>query len=113
MLRETLYESVEALQADLDQWLLHYNTERPHQGYRNMGKRPIDTVDCLSGCHPGSFVVQRVSKADGSQMLDLQRDALQAAGVDARSLYDDRASGTRDDRPGLTHCLKALREGER
>jgi transposase InsO family protein len=43
-LRETLYDSVEALQADLDQWLLHYNTERPHQGYRNMGKRPIDTI---------------------------------------------------------------------
>jgi transposase InsO family protein len=44
-LRETLYESVEALQVDLDQWLLHYNTERPHQGYRNMGKRPIDTIN--------------------------------------------------------------------
>jgi transposase InsO family protein len=36
-LRETLYESVEALPADLDQWLLYHNTERPHQGYRNMG----------------------------------------------------------------------------
>jgi transposase InsO family protein len=44
-LRETFYESGEALQADLDQWLLHYNTERPHQGYRNMGKRPIDTIN--------------------------------------------------------------------
>lgn len=44
-LRETFYESVDALQVDLDQWLLHYNTERPHQGYRNMGKRPIDTIN--------------------------------------------------------------------
>jgi transposase InsO family protein len=44
-LRETFYESVEALQADLDRWLLHYNTERPHLGYRNMGKRPIDTIN--------------------------------------------------------------------
>jgi hypothetical protein len=44
-LRETFYESVEALQADLDRWLVHYNTERPHLGYRNMGKRPIDTVN--------------------------------------------------------------------
>jgi transposase InsO family protein len=44
-LRETLYDSVEALQTDLDQWLLHYNTERPHQGYRNTGKRPIDTIN--------------------------------------------------------------------
>ena len=44
-LRETFYESVDALQADLDRWLVHYNTERPHLGYRNMGKRPIDTVN--------------------------------------------------------------------
>ena len=34
-----------ALQADLDTWLVHYNTERPHRGYRNMGRRPIDTVN--------------------------------------------------------------------
>jgi DNA invertase Pin-like site-specific DNA recombinase len=48
----------------------------------------------------------RVSKADGSQVLDLQKDALLAAGVDTRNLYDDRASGIRDDRPGLTNCHK-------
>lgn len=42
--REKFYESVETLQADFDIWLKHYNTERPHQGYRNMGKRPIDTI---------------------------------------------------------------------
>jgi DNA invertase Pin-like site-specific DNA recombinase len=54
----------------------------------------------------------RVSKADGSQVTDLQRDALRAAGVDARHLYEDTASGKRDDRPGLAGCLKALREGD-
>ncbi len=43
-LRETLYESVERLQADVDAWLHHYNYERPHQGYRNMGRRPWETV---------------------------------------------------------------------
>ncbi len=42
--REQLYESVEALQQDLDQWLIHYNTERPHRGYRNMGRRPIEAI---------------------------------------------------------------------
>ena len=42
--RTTLYESVAALQADLDRWLVHYNTERPHQGYRNQGRRPVETV---------------------------------------------------------------------
>lgn len=26
-------------------WLVHYNTERQHLGYRNLGKRPLDTVN--------------------------------------------------------------------
>ena len=54
----------------------------------------------------------RVSKADGSQSTDLQRDALLAAGVDQAQLYEDQASGKREDRPGLSSCLKALREGD-
>jgi DNA invertase Pin-like site-specific DNA recombinase len=54
----------------------------------------------------------RVSKADGSQVTDLQRDALFAAGVDPRHLYEDAASGKRNDRPGLAACLKALRDGD-
>jgi len=51
----------------------------------------------------------RVSKADGSQVLDLQRDALLAVGVQPQHLYEDFASGRCDDRPGLAACLKALR----
>ncbi len=54
----------------------------------------------------------RVSKADGSQTTDLQRDALIAAHIDQAHLYEDLASGKREDRPGLTACLKALREGD-
>lgn len=54
----------------------------------------------------------RVSKADGSQGLDLQRDALLEAGVLPDHLYEDFASGKQDDRPGLIACLKALREGD-
>jgi DNA invertase Pin-like site-specific DNA recombinase len=54
----------------------------------------------------------RVSKADGSQVLDLQRDALVAAGVHERNIYSDTASGRKDDRPGLDSCLKALRPGD-
>jgi len=46
--RENFYESVDALQDDLDKWLVHYNTERPHRGYRNRGKRPYDTVLCFA-----------------------------------------------------------------
>ena len=54
----------------------------------------------------------RVSKADGSQSTDLQRDALISAGVSPAHLYEDQASGRRDERPGLTACLKALRDGD-
>ena len=43
-MRERFYDNVEALQVDLDEWLLVYNTERPHLGYRNIGRRPIETV---------------------------------------------------------------------
>ena len=43
--REKFYASVEALQVDLDTWLHRYNYERPHRGYRNMGKRPIETIE--------------------------------------------------------------------
>ncbi len=54
----------------------------------------------------------RISKADGSQALAPQKDALLAAGVEPGHLYEDRASGKRDDRPGLTACLRALRRGD-
>ena len=43
----------------------------------------------------------RVSSESDRQNTDLQRDALLAAGVDARHLFEDRASGAKDDRPGL------------
>ena len=45
-------------------------------------------------------------------MLDLQQDALLAAGVSADHIYEDKASGKKDDRPGLTACLKSLRAGD-
>ena len=47
------------------------------------------------------------------QRLDLQLDALRAAGVKERYLYSDQASGARKDRPGFLWCLHDLREGDR
>jgi len=47
----------------------------------------------------------RVSSANDRQTTDLQRDALRHAGVDARHLFEDKTSGTRDDRPGLAQAL--------
>lgn len=43
-MRHNFYDNVEALQTNLNAWLVRYNTERPHLGHRNMGRRPIVTV---------------------------------------------------------------------
>src|SRR4051794_14086946 len=50
----------------------------------------------------------RVSTED--QRLDLQKDALKAAGC--RKMFEDRASGARSERPGLTQALSHLRPGD-
>jgi len=54
----------------------------------------------------------RVSKTDGSQLVDLQHDALIKNEVQPEHIYQDFASGKRDDRPGLKACIKALRKGD-
>lgn len=54
----------------------------------------------------------RVSTENDRQSTDLQRDALLGAGVDARHLFQDRASGARDDRPGLAKALEYLQPGD-
>ncbi len=43
-LRRKLYESIEDIQQDLDDWLNHYNTERTHQGKKCCGRTPMDTL---------------------------------------------------------------------
>jgi DNA invertase Pin-like site-specific DNA recombinase len=54
----------------------------------------------------------RVSKNDGSQTLSPQRDAMLDAGVDSSRVYEDLASGRKDDRPGLTACLNLKKSVE-
>lgn len=50
----------------------------------------------------------RVSTSD--QNLDLQRDALEAAGCER--LFTDTASGAKAERPGLKEALKECRQGD-
>ena len=50
----------------------------------------------------------RVSTHD--QTTDMQMDALAEFGIDPENIYQDVASGKKDDRPALLACLKALRE---
>jgi len=54
----------------------------------------------------------RISKADDSQVLDLQIDALIESGIDKENIYTDKISGVKDKRPGLESCLKALRKDD-
>lgn len=54
----------------------------------------------------------RVSKSDGPQTMDLQRDAFLAVGADPDHMYEDKTSGNKADRPELASCLKALRAGD-
>jgi DNA invertase Pin-like site-specific DNA recombinase len=54
----------------------------------------------------------RVSSDSDRQTTDLQRDALLAAGVDERHLFSDKASGAKDDRPGLEKALEFARHGD-
>jgi transposase InsO family protein len=44
-MRETSYGSVETAQHGLDAGHVHYNTERRHLGYRNQGRRPVETIN--------------------------------------------------------------------
>ena len=54
----------------------------------------------------------RVSTDSDRQSTDLQLDALIKAGVDARHIYTDKISGSRDSRPGLKECLEYLSPGD-
>ena len=47
--REKIYESIEMLQNDLDEWLREYNESCPHSGKYCYGKTPMQTfLDSLS-----------------------------------------------------------------
>jgi DNA invertase Pin-like site-specific DNA recombinase len=79
-------------------------------GLRSGRSSPFTTASCtVTACRSA---ICRVSKADGSQSTDLQRDALRAAGMATRRLSDDGASGRLDARPRLDAALKALRRGD-
>lgn len=43
-LRRKIYESIDELQQDLDDWLDYYNNERTHQGKKCCGRTPMETL---------------------------------------------------------------------
>ena len=78
-------------------------------GLKNVRKTlsPYATIrkPVFNGYPPMLVGYMRVSSDSDRQSTDLQRDALLAAGVDARHLFEDHASGTKDDRTGLARAL--------
>ena len=54
----------------------------------------------------------RVSSDSDRQTTDLQRDALLSAGVDSRHLFEDHASGAKDDRCGLAKALEFVKSSD-
>ena len=43
--RKKIYETIEQLQNDLDEWIDHYNNERTHQGKICEGRTPMQTLE--------------------------------------------------------------------
>uniref|UniRef100_UPI00046B0575 integrase core domain-containing protein n=1 Tax=Pseudomonas sp. PH1b TaxID=1397282 RepID=UPI00046B0575 len=43
--RKKIYQSMEQLQVDLDQWIAHYNDERTHQEKMCCGRTPSETFE--------------------------------------------------------------------
>ena len=86
--------------------------ERQKTRCDNLNQHVPRRTSFLAG-EPASMLIGyvRVSKSEGSQTLEPQRDALLAAGVEPDRIYQDLASGRHDARPGLTECLKALQPG--
>lgn len=54
----------------------------------------------------------RVSTDSDRQSTDLQRDALISAGIDERHIFEDKASGAKDDRAGLAQALEYVKSGD-
>ena len=91
------------MQANLPTWL--GVNQREDEAARPRSGGPADP-------HAGRGVLTGtgvVSKADGPQWLDLQRDALETAGVDEVDVYRELPSGVRDDPVGLGSCPPCAR----
>lgn len=43
--RKKIYEDLESLQVDLDEWIRYYNCERTHQGKMCCGRTPMETLE--------------------------------------------------------------------
>lgn len=78
--RKKIYASLEQLQADLDEWMMGYNEQRPHQGRWCYGKTPMQTFrDTMSLAKekqlPGEQPPETGSQGNPSQAVALGKAA--------------------------------------
>lgn len=100
--RTKFYESVEALQADLDAWLVEYNTQRPHQGYRNRGRRPMDVVQDYIKHRPEALPVSPAAASDqpGAQPVSRAESEASLDTGEHRATIPEAAGETSERRDG-------------
>jgi hypothetical protein len=55
--RKSFFALLRSLQGCFGQWLHFYSYERPHRDYRNMGRRPVETIEV------GKLVREKMQKA--------------------------------------------------
>ena len=69
-------------------------------------------MNAKSSSTSSSRLVGYARVSTGQQDLQLQLDALKAAGVSKTNVYTDRISGSKAARPGLDQCLSQLKPGD-
>lgn len=91
--RKKVYRSLDQLQADLNQWLEHYNCERTHQGKYCFGKTPLETFQSSK-----ALIKEKI--------VDFEREADMLAPSD--STFE--ADSSRDDKDDLIEWVKGKSE---
>lgn len=91
--RKKVYRSLDQLQADLIQWLEHYNCERTHQGKYCFGKTPIEAFQSSK-----ALIKEKI--------VDCERQADMLA--PSYSMFE--ADSSRDDKDDLNEWVKGKSE---
>lgn len=70
------------------------------------------TVPVVEHSQPKPRLVGYARVSTDDQDLSLQIDALTKQGIPANSIFMDKISGAKTERPGLNECLKSLKPGD-
>jgi hypothetical protein len=70
--RKKIYESIDQLQTDLDQWIDYYNNQRPHSGRYCYGKTPMQTFADAIPLAKEKMVDQLFQPINPEQLLTTQ-----------------------------------------